>query len=184
MPGLTDLVPDELLEWFACEIDEGYAPELHLVGLRDGELVRCFDALQRCAPQWSDRTFHIDAEGIEATVAERPEVAELVAGRRASHACIGAHGITVDVVTLPLVEMFLFLDEIQFFWWPSPDWTRERVAAFFALMLRLLDTTQAGALRPDPAYPPEARRKLAEAMARLVGDATRIDLGDRSPGDS
>jgi len=184
MPGLTNRVSEELLEWFARDIDEGDAPELHLVGLRDGELVRCFSVLQQHAPQWSDREFHVDAESVDATVAERPDVAELVSSRRASYACIGADGITVDGVTLPPVEMFLFVDEIQFFWWPSPDWTRERVAAFFALLLRLMGYTEMGALRPDPRYALTARRRLAEVMSRLIGDSRPIDLGGRRPGDS
>lgn len=165
----------ELLEWFRVEIDEGDSPELHLVGLTQGELSTCFAAIQQLGPRWSSRTFHIDDEGVDVTVAERPEVAELVASGRASHACLGAEGITVAGIELPLLEMFLFADEIEFFWRPSPNWTPERVAAFFALLERLLALAPEAALRPDPRYPPGARRVLGEHIARVLGDPSRVD---------
>ncbi len=184
MAGLTNLVSEELLEWFACDIDEGDAPELHLVGFATASSYGASAFCSNTRRNGRDRTFHIDAESMEATETERPDVAELVASRRASHACIGADGMSVDGVTLPLVEMFLFVDEIEFFWWPSPHWTRERVVAFFALLLRLLDVTGRGALRPDPRYPATARRRLADAMSRLIGDSRPIDLDGRRPGDS
>ena len=44
----------------------------------------------------------------------------------------------VDGVELPLVEMFLSPEEIEFFWWPDREWSAERVAAFFGLLARLL----------------------------------------------
>ena len=39
----------ELVDWFACGIDKGDAPELHLVGLQPGDLERCL------RPSWSWR---------------------------------------------------------------------------------------------------------------------------------
>jgi hypothetical protein len=168
------LVP-ELLGWFACEIDKGDAPELHLVGLQPGDLERCFAAIVELAPQWNDRTFHIDDEGIDVTVRERPDVAQLVAEGRASHACLGAEGIAVDGVKLPLVEMFVFVDELQFFWWPDASWTPQRVAAFFALLMRLLALAPAAHLRPDPRYPRTSRWKLGELIGRVLGDQSRLD---------
>ena len=81
------------------------------------------------------------------TVREKPDVAQLVAQGRASHACLGAEGIAVDGVELPLLEMFLFVDELQFFWWPDASWTPERVAVFFALVRRLLALAPAAYLR-------------------------------------
>jgi hypothetical protein len=109
------------------------------------------------------RTFYIDAEGVEVTVRERPDVARLVAQGRASHACVGAEGIAVAGVELPLVETFLFVDEMQLFWWPDATWTPERVAAFFALLMRLLTLAPAAYLRPDPRYPATTRRTLVSS---------------------
>jgi hypothetical protein len=169
----------ELVDWFACEIDKGDAPELHLVGLQPGDLERCFAAIVERAPEWNDRTFHIDDEGVDVTVREKPDVAQLVAQGRASHACLGAEGIAVDGVELPLLEMFLFVDELQFFWWPDASWTPERVAAFFALVRRLLALAPAAYLRPDPRYPATSRRTLGELIGRVLGDPSRLDYAGR-----
>jgi hypothetical protein len=109
------------------------------------------------------------------TVHDRPDVAQLVARRRASHACLGAEGIAVDGVELPLVEMFLDVDEMQFFWWPDASWTPERVAAFFLLVIRLLALAPATRLRPDPRYPAASRRRLGELIGRVLGDPSRLD---------
>ena len=109
------------------------------------------------------------------TVREKPDVAQLVAQGRASHACLGAEGIAVDGVELPLLEMFLFVDELQFFWWPDASWTPERVAAFFALVRRLLALAPAAYLRPDPRYPATSRRTLGELIGRVLGDPSRLD---------
>jgi hypothetical protein len=172
----TRLAP-ELVEWFADDVDIGDAPELHLVGLQPGELERCFAAIGELAPRWNDRTFHLDDEGIDVTVRERPDVAQLVAERRASYACLGAEGIVVEGVELPLVEMFLYVEEIQFFWWPDVAWTPDRVAAFFALVTQLLALAPAASLRPDPRYPPASRQALGELIGRVIGDASRVDPG-------
>jgi hypothetical protein len=165
----------ELVDWFACEIDKGDAPELHLVELQAGDLERCFAAIVELGPRWNDRTFHIDDEAVDVTVRERPDVAQLVAQGRASHACLGAEGIVVGGVNLPLVEMFLFVDEMQFFWWPDDSWTPDRVAAFFALVMRLLALAPAASLRPDPRYPTTTRRTLGELIGRVLGDPSRLD---------
>jgi hypothetical protein len=172
------LVP-ELVEWFAREIDKGDAPELHLVGLQAGDLERCFAAIAEPAPRWNDRTFHIDDEGVDVTVQERPDVAQLVARGRASQACLGAEGITVDGVELPLVEMFLFVDEMWFFWWPGAGWTADTVAAFFALVMRLLALAPTASLRPDPRYPTTSRRTLGEHIGRVLGDPSRLDYAEQ-----
>lgn len=49
-----------LLDWFRAEIDKGDAPELHLINLTPGELVRCFAAINDLGPRWNWRTFYID----------------------------------------------------------------------------------------------------------------------------
>jgi hypothetical protein len=167
-------LPPQLVDWFAREIDKGDAPQLHLVGLRGDDLERCFAAIAQRTARWNDRTFHIDDEGVDVTVQERPEVARLVAQRRASNACLGTEDIVVDGVQLPLVEMFLFPDEIQFFWWPDAGWTPDRVAAFFALLERLLALAPAASLQPDTRYPAGNRRTLADLIARVLGDPSRL----------
>jgi len=167
----------ELVDWFAREIDEGDAPELHLVGLRPGDLQRCFAAIVELAPQWNNRTFHIDDEGLDVTVRQRPDVAQLVAQRRVSHACLGAKHMAVEGVELPLIEMFLFAEEVRFFWWPDASWIPDRVAAFFALVMRLLEVAPAASLRPDPRYPATSRRTVGELIGRVLGDSSRLDYG-------
>ena len=184
MQELAAHLPAELVEWFSSDVDEGDAPELHVVGLRDGDLVRCFDVLQQHAPCWSDRRFHLDDERVDVTVDERPDVAELVASGRVTYACIGAEAISIDGVVLPLLEMFLYADEMQFFWWPGDAWTRERVAAFFMLLLELIGIADGARLRPDPRYSLPARRALGEAMSKVVGTTERLDLDARLPGTS
>ena len=174
---IRERLDPELVAWFGDEEDVGDAPELHLVGLAPGELVECFETIRSLGARWNDRTFYIEDEQVDVTVAERPEVAELVAADRASHTCIGAEGITVDGVELPLLEMFLDADEIEFFWWPDPEWTAERVAALFALLLRLLEIAPAAALRPDPRYPIDARRRLGRLIARAIDNESRLDYG-------
>ena len=170
----------ELVDWFACGIDKGDAPELHLVGLQPGDLERCFAAVVELAPRWNDRTFHIDDEGVDVTVRERPEVAQLVAHGRASHPCLGAEGLTVDGVELPLVEMFLFVDEMQFFWSPDGSWAPARVAVFFVLVMRLLALAPAAYLRPDPRYPAARRRTLGELIGHVLGDPSRLEYAGGS----
>jgi hypothetical protein len=176
--ALRERLEPGLVEWFRPQEDDaGDGPELHLVGLREGDLVACFAAIAESRPRWNDRTFYIDDEEIDVTVEQRPDVAELVAAGRSSVACVGAQGIAVEGVELPLVEMFLLPEEIELFWWPSFEWSPERVAAFFALMLRLLELAPAAALRPDPRYTSEARRTLGALIARLLGDDARLDYG-------
>lgn len=166
----------ELVEWFSDEeAAGGDAPELHLTGLGPGDLERCFAALVERGARWNDRTFYIEDEEVDVTVDERPEVAELVAAGRTASSCIGAEGITVDGVELPLVEMFLYVDEIQFFWWPRAAWTEERVAAFFALMMRLLELAPGAVMRVDPRYAPEPRQWYGAMIARVIGNQTRVE---------
>jgi len=175
-PELSDDLPPELREWFSVEIDMGDAPELHLVGLETTEFVRCFDTLRRYAGTWSGRTFHIDAENADVTIAERPDVAELVARREVSVACVGTDALEVDGVRLPLVDMFLSPQEIQFFWWPSDEWQPDRIAAFFRLLTELLDLAPAAELSVDPRYPKDSRRRLGRAVGRFIGKPSRIQL--------
>jgi hypothetical protein len=165
----------ELLEWFDTEVDEGDAPELHLTGLLAGDLSRCFSVIAGGSPRWSDRTFHIDADARDYTVSQRPDVAELVASGQAPFACIGAEGIKIAGVELPLLEMFLFASAIQFFWWPSSAWTVERVSAFFALLVDLLKAAPTSKLTPDPRYPAASRRRLVAAIAAFIGEPARVD---------
>jgi hypothetical protein len=167
-------LPSELVEWFSVEINLGDAPELHLVGLEDDELLRCFAVLQARAAGWSRRTFHIDAQGIDVTVGDRPDVAELVLTRQASFACIGTDQLDLNGVRLPLLEMFLYPSEIQFFWWPSPDWTPERIAAFLGLLVELLDLAPTAALLPDTRYPAAGRERLARALVSYLGLPSRV----------
>jgi hypothetical protein len=180
MPGTN--VDRRLVEEFVDVGDEqpgNVQPELHVVGLSGPEVVAVVEQLNRLGATWDERTFHVDAEGIDVTVSERPDVADLVVAGRAQHACVGADGITVDGVELPTLSMFIHRDSIEFFWDAGPPWTERHVAAFVALLAQLLDLAPEAALRPDPSYP-EPRRQL---LGRLVGDATgrsdRIDYGSR-----
>jgi hypothetical protein len=175
-PGLPNELPPELREWFSVEIDLGDAPELHLVGLEAAEFVRCFDTLRRYAGIWSSRTFHIDAENADVTIGERPDVAELVVRREVSVACVGTDNFEVDGVRLPLIDMFLYPHEIQFFWWPSDEWQPEQIGAFFRLLTELLDLAPAAELSVDPRYPEPSRRRLGRAVGRSIGKPSRIRL--------
>jgi hypothetical protein len=153
-------------------------PELHVVGLSGQDVVAIVEHLNRLGARWDDRTFYLDSEGIDVTVSERPDVAALVVGGQADHACIGADGIEVDGVELPSVSMFIYPDSVEFFWDTGPPWTVRHVPAFLALMGQLLDLAPSAALRPDPAYT-DAHRQL---LGRIIGEATgrpdRIDYGD------
>ena len=60
----------------------------------------------------------------------------------------------------------------------EPAWTPLRVAAFFALLTRLLTLAPSAALQPDPNYSPAARREIGGHIARLLGDDARLDYGD------
>src|SRR3954471_1996398 len=98
---LQSRLAPEVVDWFAVE-DDGDGPELHLVGLAAGDLERCFAAIADLRPRWTERGFTIDDE-VGATVAERPGVASLVAAGRANLAGVGADGIEIEGVVLPLV---------------------------------------------------------------------------------
>jgi hypothetical protein len=155
---------------------KGDAPELHLVGLKAAEFVRCFDTLRLHAGPWSSRTFHIDVENAEVTIADRPDVAELVVRREVSVACVGTDAFEVDGVRLPLVDMFLYPHEIQFFWWPSDEWQPEQIGAFFRLLTKLLDFAPTAELSVDPRYPESSRRRLGKAVGRFIGQPSRVAL--------
>jgi hypothetical protein len=169
----------ELVDWFRVDNDGGDAPELHLVGLTPRDVVRCCAAIQELGPRWNARTFHVDDEGIDVTALERPDFGELVASGRVTQACVGAEGITVDGTELPLVEMFIFVDAIEFFWWPHAGWSPERVTGFFALLMRLLALAPKATLRPDPRYAVETRHAFSDSIARVIDDPSRLDLGER-----
>lgn len=172
---LNDL-PPELQEWFSVDVDQGDKPELHLVGLEVSEFLRCFDVLRRCAGSWSDRTFHIDAEHADVTMAQRPDVAELVARGEVTVACVSTDGLSVNGVDLPLIEMFLYPHEIQFFWRPSEEWEPERVAAFFSLLHDLLGLAPAAQLAVDTRYPRSSRERLGAAAGEFLGQPARVRL--------
>ena len=95
-----------------------------------------------------------------------------------TYPCVGAERLAIDGVELPLVEMFLSVDEIEFFWWPGADWTPEQVAAFFALLARLLALAPTASLRPDPRYTAANRERLGELIGAVIGDPRRLDYGD------
>ena len=161
-------VDRRLVEEFTDTGDEqpgNVQPEVHVVGLSGRDVVALVGHLNRLGATWNEQTFHLDAEGIDVTVSERPDVAELVVAGRAAYACVGADGITVDGVELPTLSMFIHRDAIQFFWDAGPPWTERHVGAFLALLAQLLDVAPEAALRPDPSYP-EPRRLL---LGRLFG---------------
>ena len=54
--------------------------------------------LNRSGATWNEQTFHLDAEGIDVTVSERPDFTELVDASSEAYACVDANGITVDGV--------------------------------------------------------------------------------------
>ena len=159
----------ELLEWF-CVPDEGDMPELHLVGLTGEEVLRAFDAIAGCDPRWSGQTFHVDAEGADYTVDQRPDVARLVVDRHAGYACIGA-SLCVGGVRMPEFSWFMHPDELQFYWDPGADWTEERVKAFFVLVKRLLAIAPGARLLADPRYTPRARAQYDALVRRALEDA-------------
>ncbi len=167
-------LPSELLEWFSVEVDVGDAPELHLIGLVGGDLLRCFNILQSHRPHWTDRTFFIESEGIDVNVRDRPDVAELIEAGAVPVACIGAEGLEVGGVTLPLIEMFLYPAVIEFFWWPSEQWTRASVVEFLSLVTELLAAAPSSEIEPDPRYPVSARRILGDALANYLGQRDRV----------
>lgn len=171
---IAEEIPAELVEWFSVEVDLGDFPELHLAGLERDELVKCFRVMQSLASGWSDRTFHIDAQGIDLTVGDRPDVAELVLAGQVSVACVGTDQIEMQSVRLPLVEMFLYPSEIQFFWRPGKSWTPERIATFLGLLIGFLDLAPRSELRPDPRYPAAARERLGRALAAYTGLPSRV----------
>jgi hypothetical protein len=72
--------------------------------------------------------------------------------------------------------MFLFVDEIEFFWWPGDDWTSERVAAFLCLLDRLHAAAPASKLRPDPRYTLKSRRAIGALLAQALDAPPRITL--------
>lgn len=167
-------LPAELVEWFSVDVDEGDFPELHLAGLERDELVGCFSVMQSLASGWSDRTFHIDDPGIDVTVGERPDVAELVLAGQVSVACVGTDQIEVQGVRLPLVDMFLYPSQIQFFWRPGEWWTPERIAGFLGLLVGFLDLAPGAELRPDPRYPTAARERLGRALGAYIRLPSRV----------
>jgi hypothetical protein len=171
---IAEEISAELVQWFSVELDLGDFPELHLAGLERDELLKCFTVLQSLASGWSDRTFHIDAQGIDVTVGERPDVAELVRAGQVSVACVGTDQIEVQGVRLPLVDMFLYPSEIQFFWRPGPWWPPVQIATFLGLLIGFLDLAPGSELRPDPRYPVASRERLGRALGAYSGLPSRV----------
>lgn len=136
--------------------------------------MHCFDAIQRHGPQWSNRTFFLEDEGRDVTVHERPDVASLAASGAVPVACVGARDLEIHGTKLPLVEMFLYPSEIQFFWWPGPAWTPACTQAFLGLLAELLDSTAVSQLRVDPRYPESSRRRLRDALAAAGFPPSRL----------
>ncbi len=174
LPQIASELPPELLEWFSVEVDPGDAPELHMAGLQGNDLATCFKILQSLASGWSDRTFHLDAEGIDVTVADRPDVAELVLAREVSVACVSTDELEVNGVRLPVLGMFLYPSAIQFFWWPEKAWTAVRIATFLGLLVGFLDLAPEAELRPDPRYSPAARERLGRALGDYIRMPSRV----------
>ena len=152
-------------------------PELHVVGLSSQDVVAIVEHLNHLGARWNDRTFHLNAEGIDVTVSERPDVAALVVGGQASSACVGADGVGLDGVELPTLSMFIHTDAVEFFWDTGPPWTEQHVPAFLALMGQLLDLAPNAALRPDPTYSEEHRKLLGRLIGEAIGRPERIDYG-------
>jgi hypothetical protein len=126
-------------------------PELHLIGLSGKDVIAVVEHLNQRGAQWNDSTFHIDREGVDVTVSDRPDVAQLVVSGQAGHACVGADGIRLDETELPTLSMFIHPQSIEFFWETGSPWRAEHVPAFLALMRELLALAPNAALRPDPA---------------------------------
>jgi hypothetical protein len=137
-------------------------------------VVAVVEHLTHRGARWNDRTFSLDAEGIDVTVSQRPDVAALVVSGQAGHACVGADGIGLDGVELPTLSMFIYSDSIEFFWETGPPWREGHVPVFLAIMRELLDLAPDAALRPDPALLEEFRTALGDA----IGRPERIDYGD------
>ena len=166
--------PTAVLSWFGVEIDLGDKPELHLVDLKSGELLRCFELIKTHNPEWSHRTFFIESEGRDFTVQERPDVAVLVAGGEIPYACIGASALQIGGEVLPLVEMFLYVESIQFFWSPGDDWTPATAYAFLSLLAELLDATAESRLIVDYRYPEPYRQQLRDGLLDTGFPQTRL----------
>jgi hypothetical protein len=149
-------------------------PELHLIGLSGEDVVAVVEHLNGRGARWNDRTFYLDEDGIDVTVSERPDVAELVVSGQASHACVGADGIGLDGVVLPTLSMFIHPESIEFFWETGPPWREDHVPVFLTLMRELRDVAPNAALRPDPASVDQYRRALGDA----IGRPDRIEYGD------
>ena len=85
-------VDRRLVEEFTDTGDEqpgNVEPKVHVVGLSGRDVVALVGHLNRLGATWNEQTFHLDAEGIDVTVSERPDVAELVVAGRAAYACVG-----------------------------------------------------------------------------------------------
>ena len=168
---------DEFTE-FGDDEPGNLQPELHLIGLSARDVVAIVEHLNHRGARWNDRTFHLDAEGIDVTVSERPDVAALVVGGQAGYACVGADGLGLEGVELPTLSMFIYPDSIEFFWQTGPPWEEQHVPIFLAIMRELLDLAPSAALRPDPAYRKEHRTLIGRLIGEAIGRPDRIDYGD------
>ena len=167
---------DEFVGWGDADGED--QPELHLVGLAPDDLLACLGLLEQLGASWGDWLFHIDAEGVDVRVADRPDVAELVVRGETSTPCITADGVTVDGVALPAVSMFLHPDSIEFFWDAGSAWTERRALGFLTLMARLLDTAPRASLRPDPHLPEDKRRVVGRLVGEAINRPHRIDYAN------
>ncbi|WP_354697178.1 hypothetical protein [Paraconexibacter sp. AEG42_29] len=173
--AILDRFTPELLDWFCVTEEDDDAPELHVVGLRGNDLSILFQRIAADVTAWSGRTFWLEPEELDVTVAQRPDVADLILAGRSSSVCVGALSMNIEGIEISVLEMFLYADEIQFFWWPQDGrWGPVQAAAIVRLVGELLELAPAAEVRPDPRYP-EQQRLLAPALAQALGSGPPLD---------
>jgi hypothetical protein len=149
-------------------------PELHLIGLSGDDVVAVFKHLNRRGARWNDRAFYLDGEGIDVTVSEQPDVAEVVVSGQVSHACVGADGIGLDGAELPTLSMFIYPDSIEFFWETGPPWREDHVPVFLAIMRELLDLAPNASLARTRPLSTNTARRSATPSGDPIASTTGI----------